>query len=214
MSRIYLVDDHAIVRDGVRAMVEAGGHEVVGVAEDPTTALADLARLMPDIVLLDLSLAGGRSGLEILAALRQRNLAVRALVLTMSSQVRDVADAVRLGASGYLLKNSPRAELLKAIDVVVAGKRYLGPEVGELAVQALTVDREIDLLAELSPRERQIITMVVKGLTSPVIGQLLHLSSKTVDTYRGRLMAKVGVADLTSLVRFAIRAGLIDTDGN
>ncbi len=201
------------MRDGIRAMVEAGGHEVVGVSEEPNSALADIVRLAPALVLLDLHLAEGRSGLELLTEIRRRALPVRTLILTMSAQPRDVATAVQLGAAGYLLKNSPRADLMNAIDTVVAGRRYLGPEVGELAAQALTSGSELDLLRLLSPRERQIIAMVVRGQTSTVIGKTLHLSPRTVDTYRSRVMSKVGVSDLASLVRFAIRTGLIDVDG-
>ena len=213
MTRIFIVDDHALMRDGIRAMVEAGGHEVVGVSEEPNSALADIIRLDPALVLLDLHLAEGRSGLELLTEIRRRALPVRTLILTMSAQPRDVAKAVQLGAAGYLLKNSPRADLMKAIDTVLAGRRYLGPDVGELAAQALTEDNEVDLLALLSPRERQIIAMVVRGQTSTVIGKTLHLSPRTVDTYRSRVMSKVGVSDLASLVRFAIGTGLIDVDG-
>lgn len=213
MSRIYLVDDHAIVRDGLRSMLEAAGYEVVGESADPTVALGDLLRLQPDLLLLDLSLES-RSGFELLTELHRRSLPVRALVLTMSAQPRHVAEALRLGAAGYLLKGSPRAELLQAIERVLRGQRHLGSEVAALAVQALTADVEGDLLGELSPRERQIVTMVVKGQSSHAIGQLLHLSPKTVDTYRSRLMAKLGVGDVPALVRFAIRSGLIDADGN
>ena len=142
MSRIYLVDDHVILRDGLRAVLEAAGHTVLGESADPTTALGELLRL--------------------------------------------------------------------AIDNVMQGRRHLGPEVAELAVQALTNGGAVDLLAELSPRERQIITMVVKGASSTMIGQQLHLSPKTVDTYRSRLMHKLGVADVPALVRLAVRTGLID----
>lgn len=209
MSRIFVVDDHAIVRDGLRAMLDSGGHEVVGEAADPTAALAGLLRLTPDVLLLDLQLEE-RSGLELLAEIRQRRLSVRTVVLTMSLQPRDVADAVRLGALGYVLKESPRAELLRAIEAVAGGRRFVGNEVAELAMRRFEADAPADLLAALSPRERQIITLVVRGQTSQYIGEQLHLSSKTVDTYRSRLMTKIGVADLTALVRFAIRAGLID----
>jgi len=210
---IYLVDDHAILRDGLRAMLAAGNHDVVGEAAEPTAALADLTRLKPDLLLLDLSL-GSRSGLELLAEIQKRSLPVRSVMLTMSAQPRHVAEALRLGASGYVLKGASRTELMNAIDAVAMGKRYLGPEVADLAVQALTAEPDDNPLAELSPRERQIIAMVVNGLSSPMIGVQLHLSPKTVDTYRSRLMAKLGVADVTALVRFAIRHGLIDADGN
>jgi DNA-binding NarL/FixJ family response regulator len=212
LTRIYLVDDHAIVRDGLRAMLESAGYQVVGEASEPTAALAEVSRLQPNLLLLDLSL-GTRSGLELLTELQRRDLPVRCLVLTMSAQPRHVAEAMRLGAWGYILKGSPRGELLRAIDAVASGRRHLGPEVADLAVRALTATNEADLLAGLSPRERQIIVMVVNGQTSPAIGEQLHLSPKTIDTYRSRLMAKLGVGDLTALVRYAIRSGLIDADG-
>lgn len=213
-QRVYLVDDHAIVRDGLRAMLEAGGYEVVGEAADPTPALAEILKLQPQIVLLDLSL-GSRSGFELLEEIQRRVLPVRVVVLTMSAQPSHVAEAMRLGAASYVLKGASRAELMQAIAAVAEGRRFIGPEVGELAVQALTTaGGGDDPLAGLSLRERQIITMVVRGQSSPMIAEQLHLSPKTVDTYRSRLMAKLGVNDVTALVRFAIRSGLIDTDGN
>ncbi len=206
---VYLVDDHAIMREGLRAMLEAEGWRVAGESGDPTVALAELAQLEPDLVLLDLSL-GARSGMELLAEIRRRALPARCLVLTMSAQPRHVAEALRLGAAGYVLKGASRAELLQAMQAVVAGRRYIGPEVAELAAQALAAEAPADPLRELSPRERQIITLVVKGQSSAAIGEQLHLSPKTVDTYRSRLMGKLGVADITGLVRFAVRVGLID----
>ncbi|HEX5373499.1 MAG TPA: response regulator transcription factor [Aquabacterium sp.] len=213
MSSIYLVDDHAIVRDGLRAMLEASGHGVVGESADPTVALSELISLRPDLLLLDLSL-GTRSGFELLEELHRRHLDCRCIVLSMSAQPRHVAEALRLGAQGYVLKGAPRAELLTAVEAVLSGRRYLGPDVAELAVQGLTSASESDLLADLSPRERQIIILVVKGHSSAAIGEQLHLSPKTVDTYRSRLMSKLGVADVPALVRFAIRAELIDANGN
>lgn len=210
MSRVYLVDDHAMVRDGMRAVLEASHHQVVGEASDPTLALADLLRLAADIVLLDLNL-GDRSGLELLAALQPRDLPVRCIVLTMSAQPRHVAEALRLGAYGYVLKGSPAREVLAAIDEVLQGRRFLGQQVGDLAVKVLS-GSSAGALDELSPREQQIVAMVVRGQSSAAIGQALHLSPKTVDTYRSRAMAKVGAPDVPALVRWAIRAGLIDAD--
>lgn len=212
-QRIYLVDDHAIVRDGLRALLEAAGFAVVGESADPTVALAELQALRPDLLLLDLSL-GERSGFELLTELSRRKLDCRCIVLSMSAQPRHVAEAMRLGASGYVLKGAARGDLLTAIAAVLAGRKHLGADVAELAVQGLTQGQEPDLLAELSPRERQIIVLVVKGQSSSAIGEQLHLSPKTVDTYRSRLMAKLGVADVPALVRFAIRTALIDADGN
>lgn len=208
MSRLYLVDDHLMVREGLRAVLEAASHSVVGESAEPTQALADLIRLAPDVLLLDLSI-GERSGFEVLAELQRRALPVRCVVLTMSAQPRHVAEALRLGALAYVLKGSPTSELLRAIESVIRGRRHLSADVADLAVQALTNDDD-DRFTTLSPRERQIVAMVVQGKSSAAIGQQLHLSPKTVDTYRSRLMGKLGVGDVPALVRLAIRHGLID----
>jgi DNA-binding NarL/FixJ family response regulator len=209
MTRIYLVDDHPIVRDGLRTVLQGAGHEVVGESGDPTQALADLAALQPPLLLLDLNL-GPRSGLELLSALKARALPVRTLVLTMSALPRNASEALQLGALGYLLKDSPTRELLAAVEAVAQGRRHLGPGVADLLVQGLTATPQDDPLSLLSPRERQIVRLVVQGRTSAAIGAQLQLSPSTVDTYRSRLMAKLGVHDVPALVRLALRTGLVD----
>lgn len=211
MSRIYLVDDHAMVRDGLRAVLEDAGHQVVGESDQPTVALAELLRLQPELLLLDLHL-GQRSGLELLEALQRRQLSTRCIVLTMSAQPRHVAEALRLGALGYVLKGSPASEVLRAVEVVAQGRRHLGPEAAQLAIDGLAQAGEASAIATLSAREQQVIRMVVRGQTSAAIGEALHLSTKTVESYRSRLMAKLGVGDLPALVRLAIREGLIGID--
>lgn len=212
MTRLYLVDDHAILREGLRVVLTAAGHDVVGESDEPTRALAELAALRPDVLLLDLGL-GERTGFEVLAGVAARALPVRVLVLTMSAQPRHVAEALRLGASGYVLKGSPSPDLLRAIEDVQRGRRHLGPEVADLALQGLQDDADADdPTAELSPRERQIMLLVVRGRSSAEIGTALHLSPKTVDTYRSRLMRKLGVSNLPGLVRLVMRSGLMDDE--
>ncbi|MCF8161497.1 MAG: response regulator transcription factor [Polaromonas sp.] len=210
MSRVYLVEDHQIMRDGLRALLEARGHTVVGESADPTQALADLLRLNPEVLLLDLNL-GGRSGLELQAELQRRRMPVRTVVLTMSAQPHQVAEALHLGASAYVLKGSPASELMEAIELAVNGKKFLGANVADLALEAFT-QPDADPLSLLSPRERQIILMVVQGKSSAAIGITLHLSPKTVATYRSRLMKKLGVSDVPGLVRLAVRHKLIDAE--
>ena len=211
MTDVYLVDDHAMMRDGLRAVLAAAGHRIVGESADPTQALAEIQCLAPAILLLDLNL-GQRSGFELLAELQQRKLAVRTILLTMSAQPRHVAEALRLGAAGYVLKGASAAELLTAIDMVKRGRRFLDAYVADLAVQGLTEPDSAAALERLSAREKQIVALVVRGSSSTEIGALLRLSPKTVDSYRSRMMAKIGVADVPALVRFAIRAGLVDAD--
>lgn len=211
-ARVYLVDDHAMVRQGLRALLTEAGHDVVGDSGDLTQALSDVQQLEPDIVLVDLSL-GARSGMELLAELQRRQLPTRALVLTMSAQPRHVGMALKLGASGYVLKGSPSEELLQAIAALRSGRRHLGQGVAELAAQALAQRDGEDPFASLSVRERQVVIMVVDGHSSSEIATALHLSPKTVDSYRSRLMAKLGTPDVTALVKLALRHGLISNDG-
>jgi DNA-binding NarL/FixJ family response regulator len=211
MSDIYLVDDHAMMRDGLRAVLEGAGHHVVGESDHPTPALADLIRLVPTVLLLDLHL-DQRSGFELLEQVQRRKLTTRTIMLTMSAQPRHVAEAMRLGAYGYVLKGSPSREVLDAVDAVSNGRKHLGTSVAELAVAGLMNDSPAGQIESLSSREQQVILLVVRGMTSAAIGEQLHLSPKTVESYRSRLMAKLGVSDLPALVRLAIREGLISAD--
>lgn len=207
MARIYLIDDHPIVRAGLSTVLAGAGHHIVGEGADITQALSDVSRLAPDVVMLDLQL-DGRSGFEVLAEMQQRQMSAKVIVLSMSDQPRNVAEALRMGASGYVLKGSAGSELVAAVDAVMQRRRYLGAGLTDIAVQGLTTDAERG--NTLSPRERQILVMVARGKSSAAIGEELHLSPKTVDTYRSRLMAKLELADVPALVRWAIREKLID----
>jgi DNA-binding NarL/FixJ family response regulator len=207
MARIYLIDDHPIVRAGLSALLQGAGHTIVGEGEDITQALSEVNRLAPDLVMLDLQL-DGRSGFEVLAEMQRRQMSSKVIVLSMSDQPRNVAEALRMGASGYVLKGSASVELVAAVDAVQQGRRYLGEGLTDIAVQGLTSDA--DRGNTLSPRERQILVMVASGKSSAAIGDELHLSPKTVDTYRSRLMAKLELADVPALVRWAIREKLIE----
>jgi two-component system invasion response regulator UvrY len=207
MSTIYLIDDHPIVRAGLSALLHGAGHTIVGESDDITQALSEVNRLSPDVVMLDLHL-DGRSGFEVLAELQRRHQPARVIVLSMSDQPRNVAEALRMGASSYVLKGSASIELTAAVDAVMQGRRYLSAGLTDIAVKGLTSDA--DRGNTLSPRERQILVMVASGKSSAAIGEELHLSPKTVDTYRSRLMGKLELADVPALVRWAIREKLIE----
>lgn len=219
MSKIYLLDDHPLVREGLTSLLDAAGHSVIGEASDGQEGLLEIPALEPDILLLDLTL-NNSSGLVVLIELqRQAALRTRTIVLTMSAQARHVAEAMRSGASGYVLKGSTSHELLRAIRVVHNGGTYLSPEIAAFgepppepaAPQAHEAETG-DPWATLSMRERQILELVVRGQTSNAIAAFLHLSPKTVETYRSRLMTKLGVNNVTGLVRHALRHGLVDID--
>lgn len=211
MGTIYLVDDHVMLRDAFRTVLSGRGHVIVGESDNPTSALSDIQRLDPDLVLLDLNL-GSRSGFELLTEVQQRHLRCRVIVLTMAAHSHHVADAIRLGAYGYVLKGGPLDELLQAIVAVLAGQRHFVGDVAALMAEALSQPSQDERLSALSARERQVLLMVVRGHSSTEIGEALHLSPKTVDSYRSRLMSKLGVSDVPALVRLAIRSGLIGVD--
>lgn len=209
MIRIYLIDDHQIVREGLRILLQTWGYLVVGETAELPVALAEIQKFKPDILLLDLHLEG-QSGLGLLAEINRRNLSVRTIVLTMVEQPSMVAEALRLGAMGYVLKGSAGRELTAAIESAAMGKCYLGTDVAQLAAQSFMPHGGTDAIESLSLRELQVMSLVVEGHTSAEIGEELHLSPKTVATYRSRLMGKLQVEDVPSLVRMAIRNHLID----
>lgn len=211
MARVFLIDDHVVVREALATLLESRGHTVAGQCEDIAQAPALLRIAQPDVLLLDLQL-GLRSGFELVESLQRRGEPVRTIVTTMSEDAQDVARAFRAGIEGYLLKSAPTQELLDAIGAVLAGQRHYRGRVAELALGALNTPGPTDPLESLSARERQVIAMVARGQSSAAIGRELFLSPKTVDSYRSRLMAKLGVGDAAGLVRFAVRHGIVGPD--
>lgn len=196
------------MRDAMRKVLEKHGHRVVGEADDPTSAIEALDRLQPALVLVDLRLEH-RSGLEVLEHVQKKKLQSRVIIITMSTNPRHVAEALRLGALGYVLKDSASVELLDAVEAVAQGRRYLCSRASGMAVEGLMATRAGHAIDGLSSRERQVILMVVRGETSAAIAEQLDLSPKTVESYRARVMLKLGVSDVPALVRLAIREGLI-----
>jgi two-component system, NarL family, invasion response regulator UvrY len=215
MSDIYLLDDHAVMREGLRALLQAQGHHVVGEAPTGAQALADMQLQAPAVLLLDLHL-DGESGLQVLKEMQQRKLHTKTIVLTMSAQARDVRQAIRWGAMAYVLKGAGVKELMTAITTVLDGRRYFSAAIAGMATAALGagVGAAVDDAGspELSLREREIVALVVRGHSSSAIGAALNLSSKTVDSYRARLMTKLDVADVPALVLWAIRSGVVAAD--
>ncbi len=208
---VYLVEDFPILRDGLRTILEGAGHRVVGESDHPTPAVADLVRMEPPVAVVDLCL-DHHSGIEVLEQVQRRHLPTRVIVLSLSEQAREVAEAVRLGACGYLLKDSPANELLSAVDRVAGGGKHLGPRAQQLAVEGLIRENRQANTEPLSLREKQIVMLVLRGRSSAAIADALFLSPKTVDSYRSRVMGKLGVYDLPALVRLAIREGWISAD--
>jgi DNA-binding NarL/FixJ family response regulator len=206
--RILLADDHCIVRQGLRALLEGAGFEVIGEAADGQEAVRLVETLKPDVVVLDLimpTLNGLDAGRQIL----QRHPGMPVLLLTMHTEEHHVAAALRAGVKAYLLKTQAAEDLVRAIREVVRGHVFLSA-----AISRVVVDGYVSGVPapgeSLAPRERQVLQLVAEGNTSKEIAVLLGLSVKTVDSYRARVMEKVGVHETAGLVRYAIRNGVIE----
>ena len=214
--KLLLADDHAVVRDGLRQILEAQPDiDVVGEAADGRTAFRQAKKLRPDVVLLDVAMPE-LNGIEAAERIHAFDSSIRIVILSMHSSKEHILRALRAGATGYVLKESAAHEVVSAVRDVLAGQRYLSQKVSDHVIEALLHPDDGDHLEtpleRLSPREREVLQLVAEGKSSAEIGRILFLSPKTVDTYRSRLMHKLGVSDIASLVRFAVRHGIVPAD--
>ena len=206
--RVLLADDHAMLRDGLQALLQAAADiEVAGSASNGREALRLAAELNPDVIVMDITMPD-MNGLEALALLLEKHPRIRVVMLSMHSSSEHVYRALNAGAAGYLLKESAGEDIVTAIRRVHAGRSYMSPALAALERRSAPRSDGGGPLASLSSRERQVLQLVVEGRSSSEIAALVHLSPKSVDTYRSRLMKKLGVSDLPALVKFAVRHGL------
>jgi DNA-binding NarL/FixJ family response regulator len=206
--RVLLADDHAMFREGVRALLTAEGIEIVGEAGDGRAAV-ELAREVPvDVCVVDLTMPL-MNGLDAAREIRRLSPQTKAILLTVHSDDAYVLEAFRGGVSGYVLKTQVADDLVRAIREVAGGATYISPGVSSTLVDAYRHDRERAGVA-LTPRERHVLQLVAEGKSSKEIAGLLGVSVKTVDTHRGHVMRKLGIHELANLVRYAIRSGLIE----
>jgi len=210
MRKVLIVDDHEVVRDGVRRILdEQPGAISCGEAGTPDEALRMAATEDWDVVVLDLSFAG-KSGLEVLKELKQIRPRLPVLVLTMHSEEQYARRVFKAGAAGFITKDSPRAELSKAIHKVMDGGKYLSPALAEKLI--IHLERGVDHPPDetLSDREFQVMRLIASGKTLSEIADLLSLSDKTISTYRARVMEKMGMRTNAELTHYAIYNKLVD----
>jgi two-component system, NarL family, response regulator LiaR len=208
--RVLLVDDHAVVREGLRAFLELQeGIEVAGEAEDGREALAEAARLRPDVILMDLVMPE-LDGIGAMRTLREQLPTARVIVLTSFLDEDKLLPALRSGAAGYLLKNAPPQELARAVRAAHAGEALIDPVVAARLVESLAGDGEPEPLDRLTPREREVLVLIGRGFPNKQIARELELSEKTVKTHVGHVLAKLGVTDRTQAAVVAVRAGLVE----
>lgn len=206
---VLLADDHQVLRDGLKTLLEAQPDiRVVGVAADGREAVTNAAELKPDVVVMDISMPD-MNGVEAARRIRAAREQTRIVMLSMHSDAEHVYRALEAGATGYLLKNSAGSELVTAVRAVHAGRRYLTEKINEMVIAGyLGEKRAASPLESLSKRERDILQHIVDGRNNRETAELLHISVKTVETYRSRMLQKLGIKNVTELVKFAITHGL------
>lgn len=206
--RVLIADDHAVMRDGLQALFHATGDiRVVAAVANGREALRAARELTPDVALLDLAMPE-LNGLEAARRLREECPEVRVVILSMHSTAEYVHRARQAGAAGYILKESAGVEVIDAVRRVHAGRHYFSRALWPALMGTGYSATQASPLESLSRREREVLQLVVEGKTSAETAATLHLSPKSVDTYRSRLMTKLGVGDIPALVKFAIRHGL------
>jgi DNA-binding NarL/FixJ family response regulator len=212
MTTIVLADDHHVVRQGLRSLLEAeSDFSVVGEAGDGLEATQLVERLQPDVLVLDLMMPS-LNGLEVTRQVSQRSPQTHVVILSMHPNEAYVLEALRAGAAAYVLKESTSAELVRAVREAVAGGRYLSPPLSERAIEVYMQKAEsaaLDPYETLTAREREVLHLVAEGHTNAEIADRLFISRRTVETHRANLMRKLGLRTQTDLISYALRRGIL-----
>ena len=213
--RVLLADDHTLVRAGIRALLEKlPGFEVAGEASDGREVIVLIKTHQPDVVLMDISMPG-LNGLQALARITRDFPQVRVIILSMHPNDEYVMQALKSGASGYLLKRAATAELPAALKSVVGGEMYLSREIASRFLKKFPLQqiaRSTSPLEQLTPRQREILQLLAEGQTTKAIASILKINGKTVEYHRSKLMAVLKIFDVPGLVRFAMRTGLVSAE--
>jgi two-component system response regulator NreC len=212
MTTIVLADDHHVVRQGLRSLLEAEpDFSVVGEAGDGLEAAQLVERLQPDVLVLDLMMPG-LNGLEVTRQVSQRSSRTHVVILSMHPNEAYVLEALRAGATAYVLKESTSAELVRAVREAVAGRRYLSPPLSERAIEAYMQKAKsaaLDPYETLTAREREVLHLAAEGHANAEIADRLFISRRTVETHRANLMRKLGLRSQTDLIRYALQRGIL-----
>jgi DNA-binding NarL/FixJ family response regulator len=207
--KVLLADDHAIVRQGLRVLLEKEGFTVVGEASDGREAAQMCEKLHPDVAVLDLSMPN-LNGIDAAREITKRNPRTRVVLLTMHTEDHLVLESLRAGVTGYVLKTRASDELVQAIRSVSRGDMHLTPSISRTIVQAFLSKEQLPARV-ISDRERQVLQLVAEGKTTKEVALLLGISVKTAESHRSNLMEKLDIHDTAGLVRYAIRQGIIES---
>ncbi|MGO4888054.1 response regulator [Anaerobacillus sp. MEB173] len=217
MIKILVVDDHVVVRSGLKTLLNGKNQmEVIGEASEGDEAIKKALELHPDVVLMDLSMPHGKNGLTATEELKKLLPETAILILTMHDDEEYLFRAIHVGASGYILKSAPHEELLSAIISVSTGNAYLNPTATKKLMSEymdkLKNGGESSSFESLSDREKQVLELVAKGFSNKEIAESLVISVKTVESHKSNLMEKLGLKTRPELVRYALKKGLLNFD--
>jgi DNA-binding NarL/FixJ family response regulator len=207
MLRILLADDHAVVREGLRGLLERNGHRVVAEAADGHEAVRLAGTTQCDVAVIDIGMPG-LNGLDAARAILRQAGALRLVLLTMHTEDDYVLQALQAGVRAYVLKTQAGSDLLEAISAAVAGRTYLSPGIPESLIEAAITGNAF-ATDPLTARERQVLQLISEGHTTKEVANVLGISVKTADTHRTSIMRKLDVHETAGLVRYAVRSGLI-----
>ncbi len=206
--RVLLADDHQMVRQGLKILLEREGFNVVGEASDGHEAARMAEELMPDMAVLDLAMPL-MNGISVARAIRHSGLQTRIIILTVHTETPYVLEALRAGIKGYVLKRCAAEELVHAIREVLHGSRFLSSDISDVVVDAYLNDVESSR-ETLSARELQVLQLVAEGKSTKEVACLLNISAKTAESHRTHIMEKLELRETASLVRYAVRRGVIE----
>ncbi len=212
--KIFLADDHTIVRQGLAKLLEAeANYEVIGEAEDGREAVNKVQKLLPDVVIMDIAMPM-LNGIEATRQIKKMLPQVKIIILSMHSHDRYISELIGLGASGYLLKDASGGEIVKAVAAAMKGDVYLSPSISRRVIDDYltlknTSSRE-DLYNKLSNREREVFQMIAEGHSTKKIAEILCVSPSTVKTHRANIMEKLQLQNISLLIQFAIRLGIVE----
>ncbi|MCU0257495.1 MAG: response regulator transcription factor [Solirubrobacteraceae bacterium] len=210
VTRILIADDHGIVRGGLRLLLERQpGVEVVGEAADGAEAVERALALRPDVAILDVAMPR-LTGLQAAREIKAHAPEIGVLVLSMHDDERYVFEALKAGASGYVLKREADQDLVDAVGAVTRGEPFLTNAATGTLLREWMADESAGPREALSPREQEVVKLIAEAHTNREIGEILHLSEKTVESHRGNILRKLGMRDRVELVRYAIRRGLVE----